>query len=93
MPSSWRGCGSLPSATGRFSNAWLSRYPTLAEALAIVEAVTGIDVAVFARASRAWLLHSALYAPQAGFGDEEFYARTAKNHPLADGNARLRAAG
>ena len=49
------------------------RYLTLAEALIIAEAVTGIDVVVLARGSRVELLDSALHAPQAGFGDEEFY--------------------
>jgi hypothetical protein len=49
------------------------RYLTLAEALIVAEAVTGIDAVVLARASRVELLDSALHAPQAGFGDEEFY--------------------
>ena len=46
------------------------------------------------------LLDSALHAPQAGFGEVEFYpdfadkaavltVRIAKNHPLPDGNKRL----
>ena len=76
------------------------RYLTLAEALIIAEAVTGIDAVVLARASRVELLESALHAPQAGFGDEEFYpefvdkaavlaVRIARNHPLPDGNKRL----
>ena len=76
------------------------RYLTLAEALIIAEAVTGIDSVVLARASRVELLDSALHAPQAGFGDEEFYTefvdkaavlvvRIARNHPLPDGNKRL----
>ena len=76
------------------------RYLTLAEALTIGEAVTGIDANVLARASRLDLLDSALHAPQAGFGDTEFYpdfvdkaavlvVRIAKNHPLPDGNKRL----
>ena len=76
------------------------RYLTLAEALIIAEAVTGIDAAVLGRASRLELLDSALHAPQAGFGDEEFYpefvdkaavlaVRIARNHPLPDGNKRL----
>jgi RimJ/RimL family protein N-acetyltransferase len=75
------------------------RYLTLAEALIIAEAVTGIDAAVLGRASRLELLDSALHAPQAGFGDEEFYpefvdkaailaVRIARNHPLPDGNER-----
>jgi len=76
------------------------RYLTLAEALTIAEAVTGTRAAVLARASRLDLLDSALHAPQAGFGDVEFYpdfpdkaavltVRIAKNHPLPDGNKRL----
>jgi death-on-curing protein len=53
-----------------------------------------------AKASRLELLDSALHAPQAGFGDEDFYpsleqkaavlaVRIARNHPLPDGNKRL----
>lgn len=49
------------------------RYLTLAEALLVAEAVTGIDAGTLSRASRVDLLDSALHAPQAGFGDEEFY--------------------
>ena len=76
------------------------RYLTLAEALAVAEAVTGIDADVLARVSRLDLLDSALHAPQAGFGDVEFYpefvdkaavlvVHIAHNHPLPDGNKRL----
>lgn len=76
------------------------RYLTLAEALVIAEAVTGIDVLTLSRASRIDLLDSALHAPQAGFGDEDFHpsivekaavlaVRIAGNHPLPDGNKRL----
>jgi death on curing protein len=76
------------------------RYLTLAEALTIAEAVTGIDTITLAKASRLELLDSALHAPQAGFGDEDFYpsleqkaavlaVRVARNHPLPDGNKRL----
>jgi death on curing protein len=76
------------------------RYLSLAEALAIAEAVTGVDVATLTKASRLELLDSALHAPQAGFGDEDFYpeieqkaavlaVRIAWNHPLPDGNKRL----
>ncbi len=72
----------------------------MAEALTIAEAVTGTDAAVLAKASRIELLESALHAPQAGFGDVEFYpelvdkaavlvVRLAKNHPLPDGDKRL----
>jgi death-on-curing protein len=76
------------------------RYLTLAEALTIAEAVTGIDARTLRTASRLELLDSALHAPQAGFGDTEFYpefvdkaavlvVRITKNHPLLDGNKRL----
>ena len=76
------------------------RYLTLAEALTIAEAVTGIDAATLARVSRLELLDSALHAPQAGFGEVEFYpkfvdkaavlvVRIARNHALLDGNKRL----
>ena len=76
------------------------RYLTLAEALVIAEAVTGIDHAVLAIAAGVGLLDSALHAPRAGFGGYELYAeftdkaavlgvRIARNHPLPDGNKRL----
>jgi death-on-curing protein len=76
------------------------RYLTLAEALSIAEAVTGLDPVTLAKAARLELLDSALHAPQAGFGDEDFYpdieqkaavlaVRIARNHPLPDGNKRL----
>ena len=76
------------------------RYLTLAEALTIAESLTRTPALVLARASRLELLDSALHAPQAGFGDVEFYpdfadkaavlvVRIAKNHPLPDGNKRL----
>lgn len=76
------------------------RYLTLAEALIVGEAVTGLDGLTLAKSSRLELLDSALHAPQAGFGDEDFYPRVeqkaavlvvriARNHPLPDGNKRL----
>ena len=76
------------------------RYLTLAEALTIAEAVTGLGFVTLAKASRLELLDSALHAPQAGLGDEDFYpdieqkagvlaVRIARNHPLPDGNKRL----
>jgi death on curing protein len=76
------------------------RYLSLAEALVIAEAVTGIDNFVLAKSAGIALLDSALHAPQAGFGDHEFYpdftdkaavlaVRIARNHPLPDGNKRL----
>ncbi len=50
------------------------RYLTLAEALAIAEAVTGIDAHVLARTTRINLLDSALHAPQASFGGADMYS-------------------
>ena len=49
------------------------RYLGLAEAFVIAEAVTGIDAHDLVRVSRSDLLDSALHAPQAGFGDTDFY--------------------
>ena len=76
------------------------RFLTLAEALVIAEAVTGISAHTLQSAARIELLDSALHAPQAGFGDEDFHpslsakaavlcVRLARNHPLPDGNKRL----
>jgi death-on-curing protein len=76
------------------------RYLSLAEALAVAEAVTGIEVAVHARGARMNLLDSALHAPQASFGGHDMYpefldqaavlaVRISRNHPLLDGNKRL----
>src|SRR6266851_5341293 len=70
------------------------RYLTLAEALIIAEAVTGLEATTLARASRLELLDSALHAPEAGFGEVEFYpdpidkaavlaVRIARNHPAS----------
>jgi death on curing protein len=75
------------------------RFLSLAEALIIAETVTGLEATTLAKASRLDLLDSALHAPQAGFGDVEFYpdlidkaavlaVRIARNHPLPDGNKR-----
>lgn len=76
------------------------RYLTLAEALVVAGAVTGIDPGVLAKVPGVGLLDSALHAPQAEFGGQEFYpdfidkaavlaVRIARNHPLPDGNKRL----
>ena len=76
------------------------RYLSLAEAFVLGQMVTGIDAVVLESASRTELLDSALHAPQAGFGDDDFYAdffmkaavlctRITRNHPLPDGNKRL----
>ncbi len=76
------------------------RFLTLAEALVIAEVVTGISARALRSAARIELLDSALHAPQAGFGDEDFHpslsakaavlcVHLARNHPLPDGNKRL----
>ena len=75
-------------------------YLSLAEAFVLGQLVTGIDAVVLESASRTELLDSALHAPQAGFGEDDFYSdffmkaavlctRIAHNHPLPDGNKRL----
>jgi len=77
----------------------VTRYVTLAEYLWLAGQVTGVDADTLARASRSELADSALHAPQAGFGDVEFYpdlydkaavlvCRLAWNHPIPDGNKR-----
>ncbi len=75
------------------------QYPDLADYLAIAAEVTGLDLKVLSASTNLDLADSALHAPSAGFGVEEFYpdfcekagvllVRIAKNHPLIDGNKR-----
>ncbi len=77
----------------------MTRYLSLAEFWYLAEYVTSIDAATLIKASRVELADSALHAPQAGFGDTDFYpdvfdkaavlaCRIAWNHPLPDGNKR-----
>ena len=77
----------------------MTRYLSLAEFLWLAEQVTGLDTTTLTKASRIDLADSALHAPQAGFGDQDFYpdlydkaavltCRLAWNHPLPDGNKR-----
>ena len=77
----------------------MTRCLDLAEYLWLAEQVTGVEATVLAKASRVDLADSALHAPAAGFGDDEFYpdvfdkaavlcCRLAWNHPLPDGNKR-----
>jgi len=77
----------------------VTRYLGLAEYLWLAEQVTGVEATTLAKASRIDLADSALHAPAAGFGDEDFYpdiydkaailcCRLAWNHPLPDGNKR-----
>lgn len=77
----------------------MTRYITLAEYFWLAQQATGVNADTLAKASRSELADSALHAPQAGFGDIEFYpdlydkaavlvCRLAWNHPLPDGNKR-----
>lgn len=77
----------------------MTRYLSLAEYLWLAEQVTGLDAAILTKASRVELADSALHAPAAGFGEEDFYpdmidkaavltCRLAWNHPLLDGKKR-----
>jgi death-on-curing protein len=51
----------------------VTRYLSLAEFWFLAEHVTGVDAATLINASRVDLADSALHAPQAGFGDTDFY--------------------
>ena len=77
----------------------MTRYLSLAEYLWLSERVTGVSAEVLSKSSRIELADSALHAPMAGFGGEDFYPdivdkaavlcwRLARNHPLPDGNKR-----
>ena len=78
----------------------MTRYLSLAEFWYLAEGATGIDASTLINMSRVDLADSALHAPAAGFGDEDFYpdlidkaavlgCRLAWNHPLPDGNKRV----
>ena len=77
----------------------MTRYISLAEYLWLAEQVTGVPGHTLAASGRVELAESALHAPMAGFGEEEFYPdvldkaavlcwRLARNHPLPDRNKR-----
>jgi death-on-curing protein len=74
-------------------------YLNLDDYLVVASAITGVDVDTLLHAAKLNLADSALHAPQASFGGEEFYphfvdkaavllTRLTKNHPLLDGNKR-----
>lgn len=74
-------------------------YLDLADFIAIAQAVTGLDLQTVMNVTNVDLADSALHAPAAGFGDDDFYpdfvdkaavllVRLARNHPLPDGNKR-----
>ena len=75
-------------------------YLDLADYVGIAAEVTGLDEAIVLKIANLVLADSALHAPSAEFGGEEFYpdlvtkaalllVRLAKNHPLPDGNKRV----
>lgn len=76
-------------------------YLDLADYVAIAAAVTGLDLQTVMKMTNLNLADSALHAPAAGFGEDEFYpdfvdkaavllVRLARNHPLPDGNQARR---
>ena len=75
-------------------------YLDLADYVGIAAEVTRLDEAIVVKIANLDLADSALHAPSAEFGGEEFYpdfvdkaavllVRLAKNHPLLDGNKRV----
>ena len=75
------------------------RYPTLEDYLHTAAYVLDLPVETVIKAARIELAESALHAPQAGWGEVEFYpafpmkaavllVRLSKNHALPDGNKR-----
>jgi death-on-curing protein len=75
------------------------RYLELVDYVAIAAELTGLEVETLTRVAKLGLADSALHAPQASLGEEDFYpdfvdkaavlaVRLAKNHPLPDGNKR-----
>jgi death-on-curing protein len=75
------------------------RYLELDDYLAIAAEVTGQQVETLVNAAKTDLADSALHAPSASYGGQEFYpdfvdkaavlvVRLAKNHPRPDGNQR-----
>ena len=79
-------------------------YLDLADYVGIAAAVTGLDEGLITKVAELDLADSALHAPAAGFGDDDFYpdlvdkaavliVRLARNHPVPDGNKRDRGGG
>ena len=77
----------------------MTRFLTLSEFLWLAEQATGVSAEDLAISSRLNLADSALHAPQASFGGQDFYpdfidkaavlaCHLAWNHPLVDGNKR-----
>lgn len=79
-------------------------YLELADHVGIAAAVTGLDEGLITKVAELDLADSALHAPAAGFGDDDFYpdlvdkaavliVRLARNHPLPDGKQASRVGG
>jgi death on curing protein len=77
----------------------VTRFISLSEFFWLAEQVTGIDAEVLSTSS-VNLAESALHAPEASFGRQDFYpdliekaavlaCHIAWNHPLPDGNKRV----
>ena len=77
----------------------VTRYLSLAEYLWLAGQITGMPAETLVESERIGLAESAVHAPMASFGGEDFYPdmvdkaavlcwRLARNHPLPDGNKR-----
>jgi death-on-curing protein len=78
----------------------VTRFISLSEFFWLAEQVTGTDAEVLDSSGSINLADSALHAPQASFGGQDFYpdlidkaavlaCHIAWNHPLPDGNKRV----
>ena len=96
----WKSCVPSPNGTGRSSTAWLSEVPDARRSTDHRRSSYRNRCRRAGPGIAAGVALLALHAPQAGFGDEEFYpefvdkaavlaVRIARNHPLPDGNKRL----
>jgi hypothetical protein len=61
----------------------VTRYLDLAEFFWLAEQVTGLDTTTLVKASRVELADSALHAPQAGYGDDDFYPTCTTRPPYS----------
>lgn len=77
----------------------MTEYLDLGDFVVIACEVLEVELATLLNVAKLDLADSALHAPQAGFGDEDFYptlsmkaavlcSRINRNHPLPDGNKR-----
>jgi death-on-curing protein len=59
----------------------VTRYLGLAQDFWLAEQITGVDTTTLVNASRVELADSALHAPAAGFGDDDFDAASTTRRP------------